>query len=52
VKIRPEREYLYSSPQNIAADFTLDMSFSTEQIASLFAKREADRRTLWVGGWC
>jgi hypothetical protein len=44
-KIRPESEHSYNSPWNIAADFTLDMSFATEQIAGMLAEYEADHHT-------
>lgn len=42
LKIRPEAEHRYNSPWNIAAKFSLDMSFSTEQIALMLREYEAD----------
>jgi hypothetical protein len=35
VKLRPDTEAKYNSPWNIAADFTVDLSLSTEEIAAM-----------------
>ncbi len=45
LKLRPEEEHLYNSPWNIAADFDIDMSFSTEQIVQMLGGYEADHHT-------
>lgn len=45
LKLRPESERQYNSPWNIAADFNIDMSFSTEQIASMLEEYEEDYHT-------
>ncbi|MDE7478758.1 MAG: ATP-binding protein [Lachnospiraceae bacterium] len=45
LKLRPESEHQYNSPWNIAADFNIDMSFSTDQIASMLAEYETDYQT-------
>lgn len=45
LKIRPEEEHQYNSPWNIAADFDMDMDFSTEQIAGMLCEYEADYHT-------
>lgn len=45
LKLRPESEHQYNSPWNIAAKFKIDMSFSTEQIASMLEEYEADYHT-------
>ncbi len=44
-KIRPEEEHTVNSPWNIAADFSMDMSFSTEEIAGMLQEYEADHQT-------
>ncbi len=44
-KIRPDSERQYNSPWNIAADFGLDMNFSSGQIAEMLAAYEADHHT-------
>jgi hypothetical protein len=36
---------LYNSPWNIAADFTVDMSFNPDEIATMFRGYEGDHRT-------
>ncbi|MDR1444907.1 MAG: AAA-like domain-containing protein [Treponema sp.] len=36
---------LYNSPWNIAADFTVDMSFKPEEIGSMLREYQKDRRT-------
>lgn len=45
LKIRPEEEHKYNSPWNIAADFSVDMSFSTDDIAGMLKDYENDYRT-------
>ena len=45
LKLRPESEHQYNSPWNIAADFDVDMSFSTSQIAGMLEEYEADYHT-------
>lgn len=42
LKIRPDSERQYNSPWNIAADFDIEMSFSTEQIGRMLKEYEAD----------
>lgn len=44
-KLRPEEEHKYNSPWNIAAEFTVDMSFSKEEIAGMLEEYEADYHT-------
>ncbi|MCD7761954.1 MAG: AAA-like domain-containing protein [Lachnospiraceae bacterium] len=44
-KIRPGEETGYNSPWNIAADFTVDMSFSADDIASMLLQYETDWNT-------
>lgn len=45
LKIRPDAEHRYNSPWNIATDFTIDMSFSVEEIAGMLEEYETERRT-------
>ena len=45
LKLRPESEHQYNSPWNIAADFDIDMNFSTDQIAAMLEEYEADNQT-------
>lgn len=45
LKIRPEEEHRYNSPWNIASDFTVDMSFSVEDIAGMLKEYEHDSQT-------
>lgn len=45
LKLRPEEEYQYNSPWNIAADFSIDMSFSEEQITDMLDEYEKDNHT-------
>ncbi|MCM1174195.1 MAG: ATP-binding protein [Blautia sp.] len=45
LKIRPEEEHQYNSPWNIAADFTIDMDFSADQIADMLYGYEEDHNT-------
>lgn len=44
-KIRSEKEHLYNSPWNIAADFNIDMSLSAKQIAGMLQEYENDNHT-------
>lgn len=44
-KLRPEAEHKVNSPWNIAADFLVDMSFSTEDIFGMLQEYEADHHT-------
>lgn len=41
-KLHPEEEHRYNSPWNVAADFTVDMSFSSEEIADMLLQYEMD----------
>ena len=45
LRLRPDEESKYNSPWNIASDFTLDMSFSPEQIARMLEEYEQDYHT-------
>ncbi len=45
LKLRPESEHQYNSPWNIAADFEIEMRFSSSQIAAMLAEYEADHHT-------
>jgi hypothetical protein len=42
-KIRPDDERKYNSPWNIAADFTVDLAFSPEEIASMLEDYSRDK---------
>lgn len=44
-KIRPDQEHKENSPWNIASDFLVDMSFSSEEIAAMLREYEADYGT-------
>ena len=44
-KIRPDEEHKVNSPWNIATDFLVDMSFSTEDIAGMLEQYEDDYHT-------
>lgn len=44
-KIRPDAEHQYNSPWNIAANFDIRMSFSTQQIQTMLAEYESDHQT-------
>ena len=44
-KIRPDEKHKVNSPFNIAVDFKVDMSFSTEEIAGMLQEYEADHQT-------
>ncbi len=45
LKIRTDTEHQYNSPWNIAADFTVDMSFSPEDIGGMLEEYEQDKHT-------
>lgn len=45
LKLRPDEEHRYNSPWNIAASFDVDMSFSTDQIASMLEEYESENNT-------
>lgn len=45
LKLRPESEYHYNSPWNIAAPFEIEMHFCVEQIASMLEEYETDQHT-------
>lgn len=45
LKLRPESEHQYNSPWNIAANFSIEMSFSTCQIEKMLMEYEADHHT-------
>lgn len=42
LKMRPDAEHQYNSPWNIAADFTVDMSFSIADIAGMLEEYKRD----------
>ena len=44
LKIRKEKEHQYNSPWNIAAAFSVDMSFSVEDIAGMLSDYEKENR--------
>lgn len=45
LKLRPEEERKYNSPWNVAVDFNIDMSLSTDEIASMLMEYESDHNT-------
>ena len=45
LKLRPNEERKYNSPWNIAAKFSLEMSFSADQIAGMLSEYEEDHHT-------
>ena len=45
LKLRPDEERKYNSPWNIAVDFTVDMSFHPEEIATMLTDYENDVHT-------
>lgn len=45
LKLRPDSEHQYNSPWNIAAEFDMDMGFSSEQIAGMLREYEAEQET-------
>lgn len=44
-KLRPDEEHKDNSPWNIAADFDIDMSFSSEQIQEMLESYDADHKS-------
>ena len=44
-KLRPDDDHKENSPWNIAADFNVDMSFSSTDIAGMLGEYEADHHT-------
>jgi hypothetical protein len=44
-KIRPDEDHRLNSPWNIAVNFDVDMSFSSEEIAGMLVDYESDRVT-------
>ncbi|MBR1415392.1 MAG: AAA-like domain-containing protein [Prevotella sp.] len=45
VKLRPDAEKKYNSPWNISADFNVDMTFHSEEIAQMLTDYEKDEHT-------
>lgn len=45
IKLHPDQESKYNSPWNIAADFNIDMNFSSRDIKSMLCDYEADYKT-------
>ena len=45
LKIRSEKDHQYNSPWNIAADFTVDMSFAAGDIAGMLEEYDEDTHT-------
>lgn len=45
LKLRPESEHQYNSPWNIAAKFSINMNFSSNEIASMLEEYETDYQT-------
>ena len=45
LKLRPDAEKKYNSPWNIAADFNVDMTFHSEEIAQMLSDYEQDVHT-------
>ncbi|BDU51124.1 AAA-like domain-containing protein [Haliovirga abyssi] len=45
LRYRKDEERIYNSPWNIAADFDIDMSFSSEEISSMLIDYEKDNKT-------
>lgn len=45
LRLRPDTERQYNSPWNIATDFTVDMSFSPEDISGMLKEYEQDEHT-------
>jgi len=44
LKINPNTEFKYNSPWNIATDFTVDMSFDPDEIATMLTDYVADKK--------
>ena len=42
IKIRPDEDHKYNSPWNVAADYTLDMTFNPQEISTMLADYEND----------
>lgn len=45
LKLRAESQHQYNSPWNIAAEFEIEMRFSSSQIAAMLTEYEADHHT-------
>ena len=45
LKLHPDEEPKYNSPWNIAADFTIDMNFTTDDIKTMLKQYESENRT-------
>lgn len=45
LRLRQDEEQKYNSPWNVAADFTVDMSFSVKEIATMLEAYEKDYAT-------
>ncbi len=45
LKLRPDEAHQYNSPWNIAARFTIDMSFSASQISEMLSDYEKEHQT-------
>ena len=45
LKLRPDEEKKYNSPWNVAIDFKVDMSFSSEEISTMLKAYEKDHHT-------
>lgn len=45
-KLRPEEEQKYNSPWNVAADFLVDMSFSSKEIESMLLEYQEEHRLI------
>ena len=44
-RVRPDEKHKVNSPWNIAEEFTIDMSFSTEEIAGMLSEYEEEHHT-------
>lgn len=51
-RIRPDGDYKYNSPWNIAADFDMDIGFSAEEIAGMLMEYEPDHNTRMKASSC
>lgn len=45
IRLRPEEKHNYNSPWNIAADFSVDMSFDANSIAGMLDEYESEHNT-------
>ena len=45
LKLHPDEEPKYNSPWNIAADFTIDMNFTADDIKTMLEQYESDNQT-------